>query len=114
MREPLSPRRLRAAVLISAAVLALSACRAGPPWQAWMFDGPPPVEGKEYNPLYVEGWVAGCETGASAAANHWYKFKYKFRQDAILAQNRVYYKGWKDAFDYCQRYIHQYDRQRFF
>lgn len=93
-------------------VVVLSACgRPGPPWQHWMFDGPPP--GKEYTPLYVEGWRDGCHTGVSATTNHWYKQIYHFRQDPIKAQNRVYYKGWKDAFDYCQRYIYQYERRTF-
>ncbi len=88
----------------------LTACQAGPPWQKWMYEGPPP--GKEYTPLYVEGWQAGCESGVSASSNHWYKFHHEFRQDPILAQNRVYYKGWKDAFDYCRRYIYQWNRRK--
>lgn len=81
----------------------------GPPWQAWMYEGPPP--GREYTPVYVHGWKDGCHTGAAASGNHYYKFHFDFRQDAILAQNAVYYKGWKDAFDYCQRYLFQYQRR---
>ena len=89
----------------------MSACTAGPPWAEWMFEGPPKKEGVTYPPLYVKGWQDGCHTGTSGSANHWYKFNYKFTQDWQLAQNRVYYKGWKDAFDYCQRYIYQYTRR---
>ena len=90
-------------------MLIVSGCQAGPYWQRWMFEGPPP--GREYTPLYVEGWKHGCESGTSASTNLWYKFHYPFKQDAILAPNRVYYKGWKDAFDYCQRYIYQYKKR---
>lgn len=92
-------------------IMLLSGCGAGPPWKTWMFEGPPP--GQDYTPLYVDGWKDGCETGVSATTNHFYKFQYDFKQDPIRAQNRVYYKGWKDAFDYCQRYIYQYERRSF-
>lgn len=77
-----------------------------------MFEGPPP--GKEYTPLYVEGWKDGCHTGVSATANYWYKMYYGFKQDPIKAQDRVYYKGWKDAFTYCNRWIYQWNRRRVF
>ncbi len=87
-------------------------CRPGPPWQSWMFDGPPP--GQEYTPLYVEGWKDGCATGTHASSNHWYAQFGGFKQDPIKAQNRIYYKGWKDSFDYCQRYIHQYKSRKLF
>lgn len=102
----------RALVISLIAILGASACNAVPPWQRWMMEGPPP--GRPYTPLYVEGWKAGCETGVSASANQWYKLQYDFKQDPILAQNRVYYKGWKDAFDYCQRYMYQYTKRGFF
>ncbi len=97
--------------MVTACQKGMLGTQAGPPWQQWMYEGPPKVEGKDYQPLYVEGWRHGCESGTSASANQWYKFFYKFQQDAVLAQNRVYYKGWKDAFDYCQRYIYQYTRR---
>ncbi len=86
----------------------IQGCVAAPPWQTWMFEGPP--AGKEYHPLYVQGWKDGCETGTSANTNHWYKFHYKFKQDSTLAQDQVYYKGWKDAFNYCGRYIYQWKK----
>lgn len=96
-------------IIILSAIL-LAGCQAGAPWKRWMFEGPPP--GKEYTPLYVEGWKHGCESGTSATTNQWYKFNYKFQQDALKAQNRVYYKGWKDAFDYCQRFMYQYYKRK--
>ncbi len=99
-------------MLICILLLSSTGCTAGPPWQQWMFEGPPP--GREYHPLYVDGWVDGCESGTSATANPWYKMQYKFRQDPIKAQNKVYYKGWKDAFNYCNRYIYQYKRRSTF
>ncbi len=86
--------------------------RPGPIWQQWMYDGPPP--GQEYPPLYVLGWQHGCETGVAANANHYYKFYLRFRQDWQLAQNTVYYRGWRDAFDYCQRYMFEYLSRRTF
>lgn len=96
-------------------LIMLTSCRAGPPWQAWMYDGPPGAKKNpnKYHPTYVEGWQDGCHTGVSMTTNHWYKFFYTFKQDAIKAQNRIYYKGWKDAFDYCQRYIYMYERRSF-
>lgn len=94
------------------AISLLASCRAGSPWQAWMFEGPPP--GKEYPALYVEGWQDGCHTGAATAANHYYRFFYTYKQDPYKAQNKIYYRGWKDSFDYCYRYIYQYDRRAFF
>lgn len=104
-------RTVKQLMMISITLVMLSACSAGPPWAQWIYDGPPDVPGVTYPPLYVKGWQDGCESGASASANHWYKFQHEFRQDWRLAQNRVYYKGWKDAFDYCQRYINQYNRR---
>lgn len=86
--------------------------KPGAPTMKWMYDGPPPrKDGKAYEPLYVEGWVDGCETGVSANTNAFYKFFNKFKQDSMKAQNEVYYKGWKDAFNYCGRYIYQYNRR---
>lgn len=80
---------------------------------SWMYEGPPNADERDYPPLYVEGWKHGCESGVSAQVNHFYKFKYKFKQDYQLAQNSVYYKGWKDSFDYCQKYINQYYTREF-
>lgn len=81
----------------------------------WMEKGPPErKDGKEYNTLYVDGWKHGCETGISANTNQWYKMYYEFRQDPYKAQNEIYYKGWKDAFNYCGRYIYQWTARKGF
>lgn len=103
---------MRIIVLILVAITVLSGCRAGPPWMQWMYEGPPP--GKEYTPLYVEGWQHGCETGVSTTTNFWYKQFYHFKQDWAKAQDPVYYKGWKDALRYCSRYMFQYTRKHWF
>ncbi len=102
--------RLSAAILLC---LMLTACPKVPvpPWQRWMLEGPP--KGKEYHPLYVEGWKDGCHTGFGAMGNQYYRFFYNFKQDPHKAQNRIYYKGWKDAYDYCQHYVYMYDRRPF-
>ncbi|MDX1949932.1 MAG: hypothetical protein SFT90_05475 [Rickettsiales bacterium] len=85
---------------------------AGPPTMRWMYEGPneDTEKNKDVNPLYLKGWKDGCHTGVSANANQYYKTFYDFVQDSSLAQNPVYYKGWKDAFNYCGRYIYQYQR----
>lgn len=75
----------------------------------WMVKGPKPnKDGTPHDSMYVKGWQDGCHTGISAVSNAWYKFYYQFRQDWELAQNQVYYKGWKDSFNYCQRYLYQW------
>ena len=63
---------------------------------------------------FKRGWRDGCETGISVTANNFQKTFYQFKQDYELAQNREYYAGWKTAYDYCQRYVAQYLRRRFF
>jgi hypothetical protein len=86
--------------------------KPGSPQMRWIYDGPPPSKnGQPSDPLYVDGWKDGCETGAAANTNDFYKYTLHFRQDAYKAQNEVYYKGWRDAFFYCGRYIYQYNRR---
>lgn len=97
-------------------ILSLSACRSGAPWMQAMMDGPPQRQGtsnEELPPVYVKGWKEGCETGVSANTNSLAKFAYKYRQDASLVMNDIYYRGWKDAFDYCQRYTRMYYARQF-
>lgn len=85
--------------------------KPGSPQMRWIYDGPPKrTDGKEYPPLYVDGWKDGCETGAAANTNAFYKYMISFKQDWKKAQDEVYYKGWKDAWNYCGRYIYQYNR----
>jgi len=98
-------------MMILLAGLLLASCRPypGPPWQQWMYDGPPASpDGRPYPPLYVTGWQHGCETGTGAISNTYYRMFHSWRQDAGLAQNKVYYQGWKDGLDYCYRYLYQY------
>ena len=87
--------------------------KSGPPWAHWMEDGPPKKEGVTYPPMYVKGWQDGCHTGISANTNLYYRFFYDFKQDASLVMNDIYYRGWKDAFDYCQRYTVAYYGRKF-
>lgn len=80
--------------------------KVGAPWmQKLLHEGP---EGPTH---FRQGWVHGCETGISATANRFQKSFYKFQQDYKLAQDPVYYSGWKAAFNYCQRYMFQYLRR---
>jgi hypothetical protein len=107
------PREKHIWVLALVVLLSVSACRSGAPWKSWMYDGPPDADKRAYPPLYVQGWKDGCESGVSAQTTLYYKFQHHFRQDWQLAQNEVYYKGWKDAFDYCQKYTNQYYSSEF-
>jgi hypothetical protein len=86
-----------------------------PPWKKWILDGPPGDLNK-YPVLYNDGWKDGCKTGLYTNAPIFYKQNITdgFTQDAIKAQNKLYYKGWRDGFDYCQRYVWQYRRRPFF
>lgn len=54
-------------------------------------------------PEYEQGWMDGCESGSNAYVNPFYKtFKfYKYKQDAELRNNKMYYQVWKDAYFYC-------------
>lgn len=104
-------KKLVTITIICLVAVSLSSCRAGPPWMQWMFKGPKDMNEKNYPPLYIEGWQHGCESGASATVRQWYKQFYRFKQDAYKAQDKTYYKGWKDAFEYCQRYLYQYKKR---
>ena len=84
-----------------------------PVWQWGMFDAPPGKKPEDLPALYVEGWQAGCETGVSMYAGKMGREANGWNQDAIKAQNRVYYKGWKDAFDYCGRSSYAANKRKF-
>ena len=91
-------------------LLMLSSCgykpMVGSPWmQNMLHNGP------EGPTNFKIGWRHGCETGISATSNAFQRSFYKFRQDFELSQDPVYYKGWKTAFTYCQRYVLQYLRR---
>ncbi len=101
--------------LVIAVILLTSAC-SGAPWMRSMMDGPPKRKGmqdEEYPPLYVKGWQDGCETGISSNTTSVAKFFYAYKQDAKLVMNDIYYRGWKDSFDYCQRYTRMYYSRQF-
>lgn len=54
---------------------------------------------------YRQGWSDGCESGLSAYGTPFYKTFHRVKQDPILAQNKVYYQVWKDAYAYCAVYV---------
>ncbi len=85
---------------------------AGAPTMRWMYEGPNEdrEKNKDVDPLYLKGWQQGCHTGVGANTSEWYQRYYQFQQDSSLTLNPTYYKGWKDAFNYCGRYIYQYNR----
>ena len=47
----------------------------------------------------------GCETGVAGYGNAFYKTFHTAKQDPLLAQNKVYYQVWKDAYAYCATYM---------
>ena len=102
--------------MILTLVFLLSGCYSGSPWMQSMMEAPPQRKGmpkEEYPPLYVQGWQDGCETGISSNTNSVQKFFYKYKQNANLVMNDIYYRGWKDSFDYCQRYTRMYYSRQF-
>lgn len=101
--------------LVLSVMLLVSGCYSGAPWMQSMMDGPPQYDGKNKDlpPLYIKGWKDGCETGISANTNSVSKFFYSYKQDAKLVLNDTYYRGWKDSFDYCQRYTRMYYARQF-
>ncbi len=66
---------------------------------------------KDASTTFKKGWIDGCETGISAAANSFQTYFYRWKQDAELAQTDEYYTGWRLAFYYCARYTYQYSRR---
>lgn len=96
-------------ILLSFCIL-LSACNyrpmVGAPWMQNMLKN-----GPEGPTSFKLGWRDGCETGISASSNAFQRSFYKFKQDYNLSKDPVYYKGWKTAFTYCQRYVLQYLRR---
>lgn len=99
--------------LLLAILLYLGACdyrpMVGAPWMQDMLKN-----GPEGPTNFKLGWRDGCETGISVSANVMQRSFYKFTQDYELSKDPVYYKGWKTAFTYCQRYVLQYLRRNIF
>ena len=56
-------------------------------------------------PEYQQGWRDGCETGIAGYGNAFLKTFHRATQDPVLAQNKVYYQVWKDAYNYCATYM---------
>lgn len=89
--------------------LPLSGChdgfkpRTGAPWKQDLLNEGPPGP-----PKFQQGWKDGCETAISANTNSLLKFSYTFKQDGYLAQDPVYYAGWKTAWEYCMKYTFNY------
>ena len=51
--------------------------------------------------IYQQGYKDGCESGFSGYSNSFNKMFWEWKQDPELAQNKVYYQIWKDAYAYC-------------
>jgi hypothetical protein len=97
-------------ITVAMMLVSLSACtskpRVGAPWmQDLLNQGPPGPT------LFQEGWRDGCETGISVTSNAFQRHFYSFKQNSELAQNEIYYSGWKNAYNFCQRYVFQYLRR---
>ena len=97
-------------ITISICFFGLAACQNVPVWKYSMFEKP--FGDRNYPPLYVSGWQDGCESGALASANHFYRLKYKFRQDWQLLDNRTYISGWENAYDHCRKYVLQHNLRK--
>jgi hypothetical protein len=55
-------------------------------------------------PIYQQGFKDGCESGFSGYAASGTKIFWKWKQDPVLAEKKVYYQIWKDAYAYCALY----------
>lgn len=88
-------------------LITLSACHNVPAWKYDMFKKP--VGNGQYPKEYIQGWQDGCESGAEASANHFYRFKYEFRQNWEMLKNNTYVRGWETAYDHCRKYVLQHN-----
>jgi len=93
-------------LIIIGLVVLTSACNTNPDGSWSMQPGHLNLTPPDGPPIYQKGWSEGCESGANAYSNPFYKmikaFDYKF--DPKLRNNEMYYKVWKDAFLYCSIY----------
>jgi len=84
-----------------------TACHNIPLWKYDIFERP---EGNGVYPeMYLTGWKDGCESGANASSNRLYRMRYKFKQDWELMSEGEYVKGWEDSYNFCRKYILQYN-----
>jgi hypothetical protein len=67
-----------------------------------------PARDGSTDPDYLSGWDDGCETGMSTMVQGYYKSFYAFKQDPYMVSNPVYYKAWKDSYDYCRHYAFRF------
>lgn len=88
-------------------LVTVTSCQNVPVWKYSMFDRP--AGNYNYPPLYLSGWRDGCESGAQASANHFYRMKYQFKQDWQLISNQVYRTGWDNAYNQCRKYVLQHN-----
>lgn len=91
-------------------ILSLFGCYGAPKQvkpAAWIFNHMP----KNASETFQKGWKDGCESGMASMTNAAYKTFYHFKQDPELREDPVYYKAWKDTWDYCRHYIYGIIRQ---
>jgi len=100
-------------IIICFLIVGCSPTNPLPIWQRGVLERPPNTEGQQIPKLYLEGWQDGCRTGLGSYVSFYYQQFYGWTQDPIKAQNQIYYKGWKDAADYCGRYMWSYRRRDF-
>ncbi len=60
------------------------------------------------SPVYQQGFDDGCKTGLATMVSDAYKSFYGFKQDPYMVDNPVYYKAWKDAYQYCRQYAFRF------
>lgn len=97
-------------IIVLAVLSLLSACHSLPDNLkpgAWILDQAP----KDGPPEFKQGWTDGCESGMASMSNSLYKASYSFKQDKTLRNNPVYYKTWKDTFNFCRHYLYGTLRQ---
>jgi len=91
-------------------LLTITACENVPAWKYSMFERP--QGNKIYPKEYLKGWKDGCESGAEASANNLYRFKYQFRQDWKMLNNKIYVNGWENAYNHCRKYVLQHNLRK--
>ncbi len=94
-------------LILSITSFSLSACHNVPMWKYSMFERP--SGNQPYPPLYIKGWKDGCESGADASANYFYKTQYQFKQDWRLLSEPYYVRGWEDSYNHCRKYVLQHN-----
>lgn len=63
------------------------------------------------SPEFTKGWEDGCVSGMGAYGSDVYKSLYKWTRDETLAAtNIVYYKAWKDSYNYCRHFLQTWSK----